>query len=434
LTRLNDMESINIKNFGPIKDATIEVKEINVFIGPTSSGKSIIAKLIAIFKNKYFFNDTSKKLFLTLCKDFNIHSFINPETEIIYKHRKSEWSFKYKDEKLSQKLSYSNEILDLNFFGGLRKDRLAEFLRSDGILPFPKKVKSPSDIDISYYKLHTSIQELQRDPFSKEFLKSTDSYAKEFYFLGVSHLGISEVTYIPAERIVLSMVAESIFGLLSNDVSIAECIKNFGRDFEKARKEISSLDIRFMDLRYEYKDNQNKLLLGDNKGVSIKLEEASSGMQATVPMLLILEHILHKKKTNKNPFIYPDLVVIEEPELSLYPIMQKALIEKTITVCNTSKSKLIITTHSPYIISAIDNLIAAHNTVSEKPKSKAKVKKLVAEEAWVPFDNVSCYYIDNGTATDILDPETKSIKSYMIDDVSESIGEVFDQLTAIRYN
>ncbi len=44
------MEKIIIKNFGPIKDIELEIKDINVFIGSTSSGKSTVAKLIAIFR------------------------------------------------------------------------------------------------------------------------------------------------------------------------------------------------------------------------------------------------------------------------------------------------------------------------------------------------------------------------------------------------
>ena len=45
------MEKIEIKDFVGIKDITIEIKQINILIGPQASGKSIIAKLIFYFKN-----------------------------------------------------------------------------------------------------------------------------------------------------------------------------------------------------------------------------------------------------------------------------------------------------------------------------------------------------------------------------------------------
>jgi predicted ATPase len=44
-------ESINISNFLVIKKADIEIKKINVIIGPQANGKSLIAKLLYFFKN-----------------------------------------------------------------------------------------------------------------------------------------------------------------------------------------------------------------------------------------------------------------------------------------------------------------------------------------------------------------------------------------------
>ena len=48
------MEKIEIKNFVGIKDITLEIKQINILIGPQASGKSIIAKLLYYFKSFIF--------------------------------------------------------------------------------------------------------------------------------------------------------------------------------------------------------------------------------------------------------------------------------------------------------------------------------------------------------------------------------------------
>ena len=37
-----------VKNFGPIKDLKLDLKDVNVFIGPQSTGKSTIAKLLSV--------------------------------------------------------------------------------------------------------------------------------------------------------------------------------------------------------------------------------------------------------------------------------------------------------------------------------------------------------------------------------------------------
>ena len=41
-----------VKNFGPLKDIEIEVREMVVFIGAQASGKSTLAKLLSIFEDE----------------------------------------------------------------------------------------------------------------------------------------------------------------------------------------------------------------------------------------------------------------------------------------------------------------------------------------------------------------------------------------------
>ena len=45
------MQKIEIRNFGPVKDVKLEIKDYNVFIGPQASGKSTISKTIYFFKS-----------------------------------------------------------------------------------------------------------------------------------------------------------------------------------------------------------------------------------------------------------------------------------------------------------------------------------------------------------------------------------------------
>jgi hypothetical protein len=44
-------EKLIIKNFAGIKEVEIEIKQINILIGPQASGKSVCAKLLFYFKN-----------------------------------------------------------------------------------------------------------------------------------------------------------------------------------------------------------------------------------------------------------------------------------------------------------------------------------------------------------------------------------------------
>ena len=53
------MQKLTIKNFGPIKSASLDFKRVNVLIGPQSSGKSTILKIAS------FCNWVEKKIQLT---------------------------------------------------------------------------------------------------------------------------------------------------------------------------------------------------------------------------------------------------------------------------------------------------------------------------------------------------------------------------------
>ena len=53
------MAHLIVTDFGAIKSANIEIKKYNFFIGHTSSGKSTIAKLLAIFNNSIFWSNYS---------------------------------------------------------------------------------------------------------------------------------------------------------------------------------------------------------------------------------------------------------------------------------------------------------------------------------------------------------------------------------------
>jgi len=44
-----EKNNIKVNNFGIIKDANIDISPLTIFIGPNSSGKSFIAKLIHCF-------------------------------------------------------------------------------------------------------------------------------------------------------------------------------------------------------------------------------------------------------------------------------------------------------------------------------------------------------------------------------------------------
>lgn len=94
-----------------------------------------------------------------------------------------------------------------------------------------------------------------------------------------------------------------------------------------------------------------------------------------------------------------------------------------------------MTTHSPYILTAINNLLLAHstfNTVSQNLKNK--VNNLVSQELFIDFKNIAAYSIQNGKVEKILEKDNQLISTNIIDSVSDIFNEEFDDLLTLKYS
>ena len=434
------MENIEIKNFGPIKHVKLDLKDINVFIGTTASGKSTVAKLVAIFRSVEFISEANEDVVIKMFSDYNIDFTVSNNTYIKYevdgffwelKERKlsTDFPFGYIVEVVNSTLKMFDEVVGSeSITKELRSIKLytavvASLMIEQEIVP---KNRNAQTEDI--YQLIEALA-VKRNELVHNISADTKSVEKDIAIIlsDLSNkISISEPLYIPAERNLLSMVGESVFGLLSNNVSIAAAVKEFGAEFEAARKQLKQLKVGFLSAEYKYADNNNILTL--ENGTEIKLEQASSGFQSIIPLLLVIEAETNKKS------VFGKYFIIEEPELNLYPTVQKDLLEFVVERINKRQDKLIITTHSPYILTALDNLIQADNVVRQNSNAKEEVKKLVPSERWVNFDRVACYYFENGTCRSTLDEEQRSIGPSNIDDVSDAIGSIYDQLLAMKYD
>ncbi|MBH3339063.1 hypothetical protein I5L51_08070 [Pseudomonas mendocina] len=91
-----------------------------------------------------------------------------------------------------------------------------------------------------------------------------------------------------------------------------------------------------------------------------------------------------------------------------------------------------MTTHSPYILTAFNNLIQAHNVFlaikSTEKEKLADLYNLIPREQLVNFDHVSAYMISAGGAKPILDKELRLIDAGAIDNVSNVFADKFEKL------
>lgn len=157
-------------------------------------------------------------------------------------------------------------------------------------------------------------------------------------------------------------------------------------------------------------------------GERVDLTEASSGFQSLIPMIFVIEETSERNN---------QLFIIEEPELNLYPTTQKKLVEYL--AGKTDKNSLILTTHSPYILSSLDNLIQAGNVVKKHPELKDEVEKIIPAKYHLNYEDVKVYFVADGTARLIMNEELQSIDVSELDVVSEDLNADFEKLLDLKY-
>ena len=397
------MECLKIHNFGAIRSADISINKINVFIGDTSSGKSTVAKLLAIFNSSNFWSIGNENLtaFKKLLEKYNINFELHESSLIEYEKDSYVW-------KISKDLFYTN-YKDSDLISLSQEPDLYEFVQ--------KYVEKKKD---------KSLSEIIK-PFLVEGRDNSN------FFELIKPILLSNIydkcvpVYIPAERLLISIFTNSIFSLLSVGVNIPECIKDFGSLYEKARIVQGNIDIDILKIKVSFsKEGDEILLKGDNR--VIKLVQSSSGILSIIPLWTVFNQ--YAKSEEKQ------IIVIEEPELNLFPTTQVALIKHIMKSMRKSSGSIVLTTHSPYVLTTIDNLIFAKeiiNNSSNTKKAISEIQKLIDTDSLIDFNKVSSYYFpENGEVKNIANHELKTLGSEYIDEASNESSILFNELSKIE--
>ena len=433
-----------VKNFGPLKDINIEVREMVTFIGAQASGKSTLAKLISIFEDENFRGDHQIS-FEEELKKYNILSYLNDNTYIEYKSKNRSTTiadFIFQKNKL--------DITTLqNLVGRIKNISLNNLDQEKQIIEITKTLIKTT---VNTYKLllrenfyNIFENETQKVKFEIEFsnarikkLKINDTHIdllidilkreqniESYIFLyekiitAFPNIFLFDSLYIPAERNFLHLISENTLGLINNNIQIPKHLLNSGQDYEKAIQTIKELPLTIIDKKIKYKREGKISYIYHNENEKVDLLESASGLQSIIPILLLVEYSKSlKEKYNFN-------FVVEEPELNLYPKAQHELIKYLVKNCLFDRKNLILTTHSPFVLASINNLLLAYDKGQKYPK---EVNKIIKKESWLNPKNFIAYELKNGKAKKIMNDKLGQISENMIDSVSDSFADEFNKL------
>lgn len=388
-------EKLIVKNFGPIKDAELDLKKVTVLIGEQASGKSVLAKLIAmlneedILEGDDFIPDWTSNL-----EFFNIKQFQLKGAEVILENEN------YRAKILNNKYQIRYKLKQFKYLANeLAKLEDEQFKIEESLnLAFKEfEFEKASDLEV--------LKGLNKG----NIINIRNKLEKIIY----------HNLYIPAERIILSFA--SFIDL--NEMYLSDFIDKF----EERKKRQDNFNFKPLNLNFKHIENkkgENEDLIILNNNIKHPLHMAASGIQSVIPIQVFIETI--------NP-LHKHLFIIEEPELNLYPNTQKELLKYLIENCTKGDNRLIITTHSPYILTALNNLIEASNVVKKNPDAADEVAKIVPPQYHIDFEDVAAYFVANGTAKSIMNTENQLIDANTLDEVSNDISEEFGKLLQLEF-
>lgn len=423
------MERLIVKNFGPLKSVDIEIKNINVFIGPTGSGKSTIAKLLAILTSGSFNFTKSPMFFRKNLLTYRIDSYLNSKTYIKYEVDGVEWVYDKNSIVTNYKLADVN-LHSIKLIGFKKKNipfsrlaqaqnqlRMLELQKFDrkGMLNLIAKITKRIDAILKRYidgsLVNISSLEIEDFQILLEYLESI-SLKKESEF-------------VPAERLFYSTFHNALVSLYSQEINVPTFIGNFADNLETAQ--LINDDIHIEELGFGFRII-NEILHFTQNGKDYIIDEAASGIQSIMPIAYAVSFF---KEQGLDSHLF-----IEEPELNLFPKAQYAIVKYIIRDWQASK-RVFLTTHSPYILSALDNLISAGNIGKENP---SKTEKVIAKNYWLDYDNVNAYYFNpepkrgKDNTENIMNADRKGISGNVIDEVSDILNIEYEKLQEISSN
>ena len=139
-------------------------------------------------------------------------------------------------------------------------------------------------------------------------------------------------------------------------------------------------------------------LTGEN---AILLERASTGQQSVIRILQdIFTNVLYNEVTFR---------VIEEPEAHLHPMAQKHLMHILALVRNHIDSQIVLTTHSPYLLAVLQNLLTAGRQSVKTPDAITEIQECVSELCWLLPDDVEVYHLKDGVSHATVQPDAEPI-------------------------
>lgn len=398
-------EKLIIRNFGPIKEVELDLGRFNVLIGENATGKSTVAKVLAVCRYfSYITWDGSFEVpnpyeshFSLGLTAWGLDEFITKDSYIYY-------------ESQHYSLTVENHIQPFVTWDDESNQKGDEIL-------VPVFTESLKPLSSEFKQLLLELDKLKPTSDKDGFEDTFWTVPISFWQNNVAKI-MDNPFYLPTER-----GLQSIFSLGKNSIqNISDSLFNqFARIDQVVRLFKNETVIEPLNISYKNVDGKG-FVKKSNEEKFYSLFSAASGFQSTIPVVLMIKYYGEIRKKRKTFFI-------EEPELNLFPVAQKELVNYLVENSVSFGHTVLLTTHSPYILTSLNNLMYAYQIGKDH---KNEVEKIIEKKYWINPTDVSAYMLlPNGKCENIIDSDGL-IQAEKIDDVSRALNNEFDLLQNIE--
>ena len=405
------MASIEIKCVGPLNDTgRIELKMVNLFIGKQSTGKSTLMKI------------------LSYCRWLEKTIMTGSDTILFaYTHNNK----------------FIKELMQFYRFN-------MGYFSNDSVIHYQGDCVS---ILLNGVQSNVRIERLS-------------TFDDERYN--------TKLSFIPSERNLLSAIRNIDRAYRASELDV---LFNFVFEWGEAKEHYTNSEPKTlvvspnMEYYFDKEKGGDTIRLKDNKK-EFTTFYASSGVQSALPVEILVDYVCGmagqpisvskgelydmmakflRERTSDDKLVASNEEIlsahllnyqsaqlfIEELEQNLYPESQWNLVRSIIyaikkaTVRTEHNSMVVLTTHSPYVLTTLNVLMLA--SVAWE-KNKKATSKIVPDDYILPIGSIGAYYLtDEGKLQDIVDPELQMVSGLQLDGVSELVDESIAALNSVIY-
>ena len=368
---------LEINDFGPINDAKIDLKKINVIAGTNGSGKSTSSKLLFCFLtsiSKEGIYLANRSLYDNLIKfilewnnklDNKFGSIKFPQNSLYNKYLNddllklsSHLESIVINEDFPDKSSFLDKLHKINHLIELNKndqDRIERVAKSVFSKEFNSEFKKVDNTAVKFYGNYENCE------FSHKILLGGISGASVHNKGRINCLPFENILYIDSTSIFEIPTRQSLVSLVlkeeNNDFNLpyhveylSKLLKMKKRDsevYEVSNQKIEDIKIKINELIQGniYFDESESTFKFKTSTNTYSMKNTASGIKQFGVIPLLLEN----EQLKENSFL-----IIDEPEVNLHPEWQIRFAEILVLLAKEANIYLYINSHSPHFIEALE--------------------------------------------------------------------------------